>query len=184
MKTNVGMDCPVCGGKMVVRPTVRQTARILRMYTCLECTRRFVSEDVLYPIETERGKALHHELNHLRYEHGKMAALVPKPKKESKPKQKRKVAGPTKPVKEGEVYLTYGEIFKKFKEKDPFHGESISDYRPYPLMDHAIIVWFKKSRIYRNDAEIVYQYNPETDEFTRIENAMSYEDILAGKWRK
>lgn len=167
------MDCPICKGKMVVKHTVHQTVRALRLYECKKCSRRFMSENILYPIETEKGEALRLQLFSMRYENRKLAALAPK----KKPKPKRKVAGPPKPVKEGEVYLTYDEIFTKFMKRD-VSAKFVSEYRPYPLLNYAIVIF------YTDHSELVFQYDPECDQFNIVKGAMTYEDIIAGKWRK
>lgn len=167
------MNCPVCKGKMVVTHTAHQTVRALRLYECKKCSRKFMSEDILYPIETEKGEALRLQLFSMRYENRKLAALAPK----KKPKPKRKVAGPPKPVKEGEVYLTYGDLFDKFRKS--WHPEwEINDMRPYPLRDHSIIVWFNSGQ------EKAYQYHPDSDVFISIPDAKTYEQILDEAWRK
>lgn len=167
------MDCPVCKGKMIVTRTAHQTVRALRLYECKKCSRRFMSEDILYPIETEKGEALRLQLFNMRYENRKLTSLAPK----KKPKPKRKVAGPTKPVKEGEVYLTYGEIFEKFEQQYP--ELEINDWRPYPLLEHSIIVWLEDGGL-----ELAYQYWPKWGNFCLIERAKKYEQILDEAWRK
>lgn len=99
---------------------------------------------------------------------------------ERKPKGRRKVAGSPKPVKEGEVYLTYGELISKWKSAYP--GCIATDFRPYPLLDYSIIVWVKdKDGL---TLEFAYQYIPEEDKFIPIEGAKIYEQILNDARRK
>jgi len=170
------MNCPVCKSKMLVQNTTQLTTRTIRLYKCTNCSRKFVSEDILHFVGTQKGTELKLELERLRYERKKMQALIPKPKREPKPpRQRRKVAPKPGTRIEEAVYLTYGQLFEKFTAAC-LCPELINDYRPYPLLDYSIIVWFN------GGDEKAYQYNPETDVFIQIENATTYEDILENAW--
>ena len=169
------MDCPKCKNKLKVAVTVQEKSHICRILKCNNCDLRFTSEEVLYDISSKKGDELKQMTYRLKHEQNKLnAAMV---KLRSKTKEKRKVTGPPKPVKEGEVYLTYGEIFKKFKEQYP--DLEINDWRPYPLLDHSIIVWLEGSGL-----ELAYQYWPKWGNFCLIERAKKYEQILDEAWRK
>ena len=169
------MDCPHCKNQLKVTATTRGKRRVCRILKCKTCDIRFTSEEVLYDISTERGEELFHATYRLKNEQNKLnAAMV---KLRSKTKEKRKVAGPPKPVKEGEVYLTYDEIFTKFMKRD-VSAKFVSEYRPYPLLNYAIVIF------YTDHSELVFQYDPECDQFNIVKGAMTYEDIIAGKWRK
>lgn len=139
------------------------------------CTRKFMSEELVYHITDPKGRDLNSELNTIMYERyektpPEIRKPIPKP-----PKKKRKVAPPPKMVNpENGPYLTYGDLFKKFESMT--NWTDINDFRPYPLLDHSIIVW-------TNDGtERAYQYDPENFRFVLIENAKTYEEILENAW--
>lgn len=57
--------------------------------------------------------------------------------------------------------ITYGDVERKFHEKNPNLKNKVNDYRPHG--NNSIIIWFT------NGTEIIVEYNPETDDFEILE---------------
>lgn len=172
------MNCPVCKvGKLDLLRAVQTKNKFLRLKRCMNCQRRFASEEIMYDVTGEVGEALKKELYAEVYMQDKAKDLIPKGNpKQVKPKEKRKVAPKPKGRDPEKTYLTYGDLFEKFKNMT--NWTDISDYRPYILLDNSIIVWTK------DGTERAYQYEPENYRFIIIENAKTYEEILAEVGRK
>ena len=89
--------------------------------------------------------------------------------------------------------VTYGDLYKKFIEKNPLI--TVSDYLPYPQVlksglcpvssDPAIIVWVSKigKMPLLNPLEIAVRYDPEKDIFLEIKDAKSCREIVMGDVR-
>ena len=175
------MLCPVCKAAMRTKRSMPVDGKVIREYRCTErtCQKKFMSEELLYPIADLKGKDLSSELNHTMYERyektpQELRKPLPKP-----PKKKRKVATKPSPHKDDELYLTYEELFKKFKQWCIWNTDIvIADYRPYALLDYSLIVWDK------DGVERAYQYDRSTGEFKRIKDAKTYEEILNDVGRK
>lgn len=176
------MQCIYCGNDIAKVTNTRMVGiRVLRRRKCPACKKSFVTEELGYVADEKKGSDIAHDIQVAEYEIMKKRTLGISNRKlvtTSKPVKKRKVTPTPKPVKEGEVYLTYGEIISIFRKKIEGAEQHVIDYRPYPLLDYSIIVWFK------NGAEVAYQYHPKQDVFIQIENAKTYEEILNEKARK
>ena len=62
------MKCPVCSNKLMVLTTAQQKGRMLRISKCNYCGHKFASEEITYPITSDKGQWLKQEINHLNYE--------------------------------------------------------------------------------------------------------------------
>ncbi len=176
------MQCPICKAAMRCKRSIPVNGKVIREYRCTGrmCQKKFMSEELVYIVQDPKGRELDSELNKVMYERyektpPEMRKPIPRP-----PKKKRKIAPEPSTRVEGEVYLTYGEIIKKWQRA--YSGCVGTDFRPYPLLDYSIIVWVRdKDGIV---LEFAYQYIPENDNFIPIEGAKTYEEILAEKGRK
>lgn len=173
------MQCPVCKeGKLDLLRIVETKDKVLRLKRCMKCKRGFCSEELMFETTSEIGVGLKKELYAAIYGKEKAKDLFPPAgnPKQTRPKQRRKVAPPASERVEGEVYLTYGEIWNKFRAT--FYWLDITDYRPYPLLDYSIIIWLKDGE------ERAYRYIPCTNSFVPVENAKTYAEILEEHGRK
>lgn len=65
--------------------------------------------------------------------------------------------------------MTYGEIYIHFRKLHP--SITVLDYRPYPFVDSAIIIWSSDKDGVKESA---YQYNEVNDLFDEIQNPITY----------
>ena len=175
------MQCPICKAAMRCKRSVPVGNKVVREYRCTArlCQRKFMSEELVYIVQDPKGRELDSELSKAMYERyektpPELRKPIPKP-----PKKKRKVAPEPSTRKDDDLYLTYGELIKKFKQWSIWNTNiDISDCRPYTLLDYSLIVWDK------DGTERAYQYDRNTGEFHRIKDAVTYEEILSEARRK
>lgn len=170
------MICPACENKLRVQTTAETKGRKIRVLKCNHCSRKFVTEEKLYHVSTEKAQELKREADHLNYEKQKARGLFETRVTISKPKQKKKVAPKPKPIDpDKNLYLTYDDLIEIFREQNP--DAVIDNYRPYPFIPYSIIVWiFDKET--SETKETAFQYKPESCEFVKIENCKTYRQIL------
>lgn len=165
------MQCLKCGSDIHRERSIAVDNRIIRVHECPKCKRKYASEEIFHPISSDKGKSLKSEMHTLIYGQAKKRAI-------RKIKQKRQVAPLPKSTEPEVVYLTYGDLWERFKRWSRWNTELIfTDYRPYTLLDYSIITWDSE------DTERAYQYDPAKDTFTVIAGAMTYEELLNRKRR-
>lgn len=83
-------------------------------------------------------------------------------------------------IGEAKKPLTYPDIYKKFKEKNPLIG--VRDYRPYPSSASGLVIWVDSFAGVKlpEEKEFAFEYDAEKDIFTLIPDAKAFAEILNG----